>query len=135
MDFGVVSDDGFWSWNGTERVPSSIAPNRWRWNGSQWVRRSHAYVIWSALGLAAWLVATAASEGTSGEIARFPQPDQAFYVAMYQWLPAIPLLLAGVWLLPVAFRRSAWRTWTIVAGAVLFGSSLLVLYISVPKPA
>jgi hypothetical protein len=91
-------------------------------------------VSWAVAGLLFWLATLGLSEELAGEVANYPQPDQALWVRVMTWLPVVPILLAAA-LVGVAVLHRATRGRLVARFAkVLFWSSLGLTLLIIPKP-
>ena len=100
-----------------------------------WLMRSRisGRRVWSWAAGFTWLAAFTLCEFWATDIAQTPQANQRAGVLVLSWLPIVPLFLAGsvAGLLNVISRRDRVVTLT---PKVLFWTSLLLLFLVLPKP-
>ena len=81
----------------------------------------------------AWLLALMFSQFTASDIAASPQPNQAEWVAVADWLPAAPIAAAVIaWLTAFVVTRRV-HTAVLAAAGTLLALSVAVVYLVVPK--
>jgi hypothetical protein len=91
-------------------------------------------LLWVGFAVAAWAVASLFSLLTASDIADTPQPDQTRWVAVFSWLPTIPLAAAAIaWMVTFGVTRRGRRA-TIVASVTLLCLSAVLGLVVAPKP-
>ena len=92
-----------------------------------------ALALWAAAGAWVWTVCVWLSLELAQGVAATPQPNQAMWVAISEWLPAVPVgaaILRGL----ITLRKSRLRLPAALAAARAFlWFSVAVLILAIPK--
>jgi hypothetical protein len=95
-------------------------------------RHVAALMLWT-FGATLWLLGSAFSELDAVEIANTQQKDQILGILVFRYLPALPLLLAGLTVGVLILLRRRVSVTAIWSGVVLLGSTALLCYLTMPK--
>jgi hypothetical protein len=112
---------------------------RW-WDGQVWTDRTAAdprrwsiVLFWLGIACPAWLLTSMMSLLAASDAAATSQPNQAAWVALLDWLPAVPIggALVG-WLVAAGVTRRL-RSATLAGSVVLMCLSVVLGLIVLPK--
>ncbi len=88
-------------------------------------------MLWSGLAIPVWLVASLLSVWAAADVA---PPNQATWVAVFDLLSVVPVVVAVlVWLVIAGATRMSPPA-TNAAGAILLGLSAVLFYSVIPHP-
>ena len=91
-------------------------------------------VGWLVGAFLLWLAAFGLAQEAAGEIASFPQADQALWVMLFRWSPVVPPILAGAWAVLQLVRKGGSRQLAIRSAQVALGASVVLIGLLIPKP-
>jgi len=87
-----------------------------------------------AFGLLVWSGCLFVSHDLALGVAALPQPNQGMWVAISNWLPAIPVGAAMLIGARTMIRQRQWRPATLAASWGFLWFSVGVLLLAIPKP-